>query len=83
LAHDLGQMLGCGAHVSGLRRLAVGELSVEQATALDELKALTSREAREALLLPVDVALSGLPDVHLTPLAAHYLCRGQAVSVRH
>lgn len=83
LAHDLGQILGCGAHVSGLRRLAVGELLVEQATGLDELKVLDSREAREALLFPVDAALSGLPDVHLTPLAAHYLCRGQPVSVRH
>ncbi|MFQ6021308.1 MAG: tRNA pseudouridine(55) synthase TruB [Acidiferrobacterales bacterium] len=83
LAHDLGQILGCGAHVWGLRRLAVGELVVEQATGLDDLKALGGREAREALLLPVDVALLGLPDVHLTPLAAHYLCRGQPVSVRH
>lgn len=83
LAHDLGQILGCGAHVWGLRRLAVGELVVDQATGLDELKALGGREAREALLFPVDVALLGLPDVHLTPLAAHYLCRGQPVSVRH
>lgn len=83
LAHDLGQVLGCGAHVGSLRRLAVGELFVEQAIGLEELKAIGSREAREALLLPIDVALSGLPDVHLTPLAAHYLCRGQPVSVRH
>ena len=83
LAHDLGEILGCGAHVAGLRREAVGELRVEDAVGLDALAALPTREDREALLLPVDVALSGLPDVHLTPLAAHYLCRGQAVSVRH
>ena len=83
LAHDLGQLLGCGAHVANLRRLAVGELVVEQATRLDELNATTTQSAREALLLPIDVALSSLPDVHLTPLAAHYLCRGQPVSVRH
>ncbi|MFQ5935880.1 MAG: tRNA pseudouridine(55) synthase TruB [Acidiferrobacterales bacterium] len=83
LAHDLGEALGCGAHVAGLRRLAVGELVVDDAIGLDTLKAMDSREAREAVLLGVDAALSGLPDVHLTPLAAHYLCRGQAVSVRH
>jgi tRNA pseudouridine55 synthase len=83
LAHDLGQRLGCGAHVAGLRRLAVGVLSIEQAITLEDLKALPSQEAREAVLLPVDTALSGLPDVYLTPLAVHYLCRGQAVSVRH
>ncbi len=83
LAHDLGQLLGCGAHVANLRRLAVGELLVERATGLDELRAITTPSRREALLLPIDVALSSLPDVHLTPLAAHYLCRGQPVSVRH
>lgn len=83
LAHDLGEVLGCGAHVESLRRLAVGELTVENAVTLNELEAEQTQERREALLLPVDMALSGLPDVHLTPLAAHYLCRGQPVSVRH
>lgn len=83
LAHDLGERLGCGAHVASLRRLAVGELSVERAITLETLRAAASDEARAAFLLPTDVALSGLPDVHLTPLAAHYLCRGQPVSVRH
>lgn len=83
LAHDLGESLGCGAHVAGLRREAVGDLVVEDAIGLDAVAMLETHEAREALLLPVDVALLGLPDVHLTPLAAHYLCRGQPVSVRH
>jgi tRNA pseudouridine55 synthase len=83
LAHDLGEILDCGAHVQSLRRLAVGEFTVENAVTLDELEVQQTREAREALLLPVDMALSSLPDVHLTPLAAHYLCRGQPVSVRH
>ncbi|MDX1486632.1 MAG: tRNA pseudouridine(55) synthase TruB [Acidiferrobacterales bacterium] len=83
LAHDLGEALGCCAHVAGLRREAVGQLMVEDAVGLDALAQLQTHEDREALLLPVDVALSGLPDVHLTPLAAHYLCRGQPVSVRH
>lgn len=83
LAHDLGKVLGCGAHVESLRRIAVGDLTVENAVTLDELEAKQTQEKREALLLPVDMALSGLPDVHLTPLAAHYLCRGQPVSVRH
>ncbi|MFQ5994056.1 MAG: tRNA pseudouridine(55) synthase TruB [Acidiferrobacterales bacterium] len=83
LAHDLGVFLGCGAHVARLRRMAVGELLVEDAVGLDQLQAAGSQQAREALLLPVDVALAGLPDVYLTPLAVHYLCRGQAVSVRH
>ena len=83
LAQDLGEVLGCGAHVESLRRLAVGELAVENSVTFDELEAEQTQERREALLLPIDMALSGLPDVHLTPLAAHYLCRGQPVSVRH
>ena len=56
---------------------------IERATGLKELRAINTLSGREALLLPIDVALSSLPDVHLTPLAAHYLCRGQPVSVRH
>jgi tRNA pseudouridine55 synthase len=83
LAHDLGEVLGCGAHVESLRRLAVGELTVENAVTLDQLEAEPTQEKREGLLLPVDMALSDLPDVYLTPMAAHYLCRGQPVSVRH
>lgn len=83
LAHDLGERLGCGAHVAGLRRLAVGELTVDRAVSLETVRSAADPEARAALLLPIDIALSGLPDVHLTPLAAHYLCRGQPVSVRH
>lgn len=83
LAHDLGEVLGCGAHVVELRRLAVGGLSVEQAVTLERLQALPLPEERAALLQPVDVMLRGLPDVRLTPLAAHYLRQGQPVSARH
>ncbi len=82
LAHDLGQNLGCGAHVTGLRRLQVGDFDVEEATTLETLEALPPEE-RDALLLPVDEALQDLPDVSLTSLATHYLVQGQPVSVQH
>ncbi len=52
LAADLGRELGCGAHLAGLRRLAVGPFAVEQAVAGDGLAAMPADELA-ARLLPV------------------------------
>lgn len=82
VAQDLGQNLGCGAHVVGLRRIQVGDFYIEEAVTLEALEAM-SLEARDALLLPVDEALQDLPDINLTSLATHYLVQGQPVSVQH
>ncbi len=83
LAHDLGEALGCGAHVAQLRRLATGDIPIDQAVTLEQLEALTTPAERVRLLQPVDSVLRALPDVHLTPLASHYLKQGQPVSARH
>lgn len=83
IAHDLGQMLGCGAHVVELRRLGVGDFGIEEAVSMEEIEDLQSLEDCEQLLLPVDEALQGLPDVTLTSLATHYLLQGQPVTARH
>ena len=83
LAHDLGERLGCGAHVVQLRRLAVGEARVEQAITLEQMQGLNTPQERIALLQPADSVLGSVPDVHLTPLAAHYLKQGQTVTARH
>jgi tRNA pseudouridine55 synthase len=80
LAHDLGEALGCGAHVCELRRVAVGALRIEDTVTLDALAALPAPETRAARLQPVDALLTELPAVELTPLAAHYLRQGQAVT---
>ncbi len=64
LAEDLGEALGCGAHLSGLRRTACGALRLEAALSLAELEALDEPQ-REARLLPVDALLSAWPDVRL------------------
>lgn len=82
VAHDLGQNLGCGAHVVGLRRLQVGDFGIDEVVTLEALEAM-SVEERDALLLPVDEALQGLPEVSLTSLATHYLVQGQVVSAQH
>jgi tRNA pseudouridine55 synthase len=83
LAHDLGEALGCGAHIEELRRTAVGGLSVESAVCLEALEQMPDHEARVHRLLPMDAVLGHIPPVHLTHLAAQYLRQGQAVSARH
>ena len=64
LAEDIGAALGCGAHLSALRRTASGALGIEQAVTLEALQALSEAE-RDALLLPPEVLVAGWPAVHL------------------
>jgi tRNA pseudouridine55 synthase len=64
LAEDLGQRLGCGAHLSALRRLACGPVRVAHAITIDALDALEPAE-RDARLLPPDVLLGGWPALRL------------------
>ncbi len=83
LAHDLGEVLGCGAHVTGLKRLAVGGVDVGAAIGLAALEALATPAERRAYLKPAGQVLDFIPEVRLTKLAAHYLRQGQPVSVQH
>ncbi|MCC7151265.1 MAG: tRNA pseudouridine(55) synthase TruB [Rubrivivax sp.] len=64
LAEDLGQALGCGAHLAALRRTGVAALDVADAITLEALAALEER-ARATRLLPPDVLLQHWPDVCL------------------
>lgn len=83
LAEDLGQVLGCGAHVAVLRRLAVGPFGAAGMITLDDLEARADDglEALDALLLPLDAALEDVPGVCLERNSAHYLRQGQPVLV--
>ena len=58
LAHDLGQKLGCGAHLSALRRTATDKFSVSQALTLDQIQALSLPEI-EKRLIPAREAVPG------------------------
>lgn len=64
LAEDLGEALGCGAHLSALRRTGSGPLSVVDAVTLDELAGM-SEAARDQLLQPADLLLKDWPLVRL------------------
>lgn len=58
LAQDIGEALGCGAHLTALRRLQTGGFSVSQCVGLEQLEAM-DEAARLQCLLPVDALLDG------------------------
>jgi len=64
LAEDIGQALGCGAHLSALRRTGSGPLSLDSAVSLADLEAL-DEAARETLLQPIDTLLADWPALAL------------------
>jgi tRNA pseudouridine55 synthase len=64
LAEDIGEALGCGAHLAALRRTASGALRVDDALTLDALADLVEAE-RDARLLPADCLLASWPQVAL------------------
>jgi tRNA pseudouridine55 synthase len=78
IAHDLGEMLGCGAHLAALRRTAVGRFSLDCAHTLESLEAMPAAE-RDTCLLPVDSLLQNLPEVRLAPAQQARFVQGQAV----
>jgi tRNA pseudouridine55 synthase len=78
IAHDLGEALGCGAHLAALRRTAVGRFGLDCAHTLESLEALQSDE-RDARLLPLDALLQDLPEVRLEPAEQARFLQGQGV----
>jgi tRNA pseudouridine55 synthase len=78
LAEDIGNKLGCGAHLIGLRRTETAGYFLPQAVTIEQLEAMPI-DARETLLLPVDSAIAHLPVVTLNADAAFYMMQGQAV----
>lgn len=76
LAEDIGSALGCGAHLSGLRRERVGATGLERAVTLERLEAMTPAQ-RIALLAPLDHLLDDLPTVVLDDAHARRFLQGQ------
>ncbi|MGD8711339.1 MAG: tRNA pseudouridine(55) synthase TruB [Thiohalophilus sp.] len=83
LAEDIGRELGCGAHLSALRRTAAGPFSIERAVSLAELEHLAEDglAGLDRYLLPVEAALGDWPEIVLTDNTAYYLQQGQAVQI--
>ena len=79
LAADLGDVLGCGAHLAALRRTASGGFDIANAFTLEALESMEQSQ-RDAALLPVRVLVAHLPQLTLTPDLAHRFMQGQTVA---
>ena len=81
LVRDLGERLGCGAHVAELRRLWVDPFREPRMWTLEALQALAERGERslDACLLPVEAGMASWPAVQVSPAQARRLGQGQAV----
>ena len=78
LAHDIGERLGCGAHVAALRRIAIGRLSIDAALSLEALAGLSDHD-RVRCLHPADLLLADLPAVVVDGGRAEALSQGRPV----
>jgi tRNA pseudouridine55 synthase len=85
---DLGELLGCGAHVIYLRRLQVATYPIERMVTLEQLNAFLAQEQTIALdelldplLMPMDSPVENYPEVNLLPVLAGYVKQGQPVKV--
>lgn len=81
LVEDIGEALGCGAHVVELRRLASGPFQLQDDLNLDHLREVAEHgfEALDALLLAPWAAMADKPKIALTENTTYYLMQGQPV----
>jgi tRNA pseudouridine55 synthase len=80
LVRDLGERLGCGAHLTALRRLWVEPFTrpeMHTLEALEQLKAQGGLAALDLRLMPLETGLSGLPRLDLSPEQAMALAQGK------
>ena len=82
LVDDLGEVLGCGAHVTVLRRLAVADYPAEEMMPIEELQLLSESfpvAELDRLLLPLDTAVASLPQINLSEEKTKAVKFGQRV----
>jgi len=77
IAHDLGQAMGCGAHLHELRRLASGEFEIDQARTIPQLEALAADERLGDALVPAAEMLPGFPSVYVDDVTVAHIRHGR------
>lgn len=84
IAHDLGEALGCGAHVCELRRTGAGPYTEADLVTMGQLESLRAEgRSLDGLLRPVATTVGQWPPVQLADAPAFYLKQGQPVFVPH
>jgi len=77
IAHDLGQALGCGAHLRDLRRIASAEFTLEHARTIPQLQQLAAENRLAESLIPAARMLPDFPSVYVEPLTAGQIRQGR------
>jgi len=77
IANDLGQAMGCGAHLHELRRIASGEFELDQARTLEQLSALAAEERLVDAIIPASKLLPGFPAVFVDDVTAAQIRHGR------
>lgn len=81
LVESIGEALGCGAHVTALRRTAAASFTLSDAVAMEQLESDTPPEHLDPLLLPLDKPLEGLPAIWIKPEHCVSILNGQPVRI--
>src|SRR5882757_7565444 len=81
LAHEMGQKLGCGAHLAEITRLAVGEFSIDQAIKLEELAEGTRAGKFSDYLIKLENLLPNFPRANVLPVVERRVRHGTKFNV--
>ena len=82
LCHDIGQRLGCGAHMASLERVQAGVFKLEDALTREQIDALAAEGRLADALLPLDAPLQHLPAVRVGESARHAVINGNPLKPR-
>lgn len=80
LAHDLGQHLGCGAHLSELTRTAVGNHQLEDSLNIEKIRQLNSEGQIEDFLIPLELLLPEFPKIILNERGSDLAKNGNTIT---
>jgi tRNA pseudouridine55 synthase len=92
IVDDLGELLGCGAHVAHLHRSAVGNYPMDKMVTMEQLEGLVDQannqefspsELLDPLLLPMNTACDGIPKVYIDEMSANFLRHGNPVQAQN
>ena len=81
LAHEMGQKLGCGAHLAEITRTAVGEFSLEQAITLEELAEASRAGKFASCLIQLENLLPNFPRVNVLPVIEKRVRHGSKFNI--
>ena len=83
IAHDMGQTLGCGAHLEEITRTAVGEFTLDQAVTVEALHEASQQNAEKlsSYVLPLELLLPELPRLNVLPIIERQIRHGSKFNI--